>query len=437
MAATELGSWGRFPRAIHREVFPLHWRAGATLPPARPLLGYGLGRSYGDSCLNDGGALVAARPLDRFLALDTAEGLLTCEAGVSLGEILERVVPQGFFLPVVPGTKFVTVGGAIANDVHGKNHHRVGTFGCHVESLELLRSTGERLTCSRTSHPALFAATVGGLGLTGLILSATVRLRRVPSAFVDAETVPLRGLDHFFELAEDSDRGNEFSVAWIDCVAGERSLGRGLLYRGNWSAAGHRAPPRRRGRLSVPVEFPFSPLNRVTLTAFNRLYWLKGRLGPKLHPAHYEPFFFPLDGVERWNRIYGRAGLLQFQCAVGDAAAPAGIRAMLSAISRAGEGSFLGVLKRFGDVASPGLLSFPRRGVTLALDFPNRGARTARLFSELYAIVLDHAGRLYPAKDALMSPRQFEAQYADVLPAFEAQRDPAFSSSLWRRVGRG
>lgn len=436
MVAAALESWGRFPRATQGAV-SLHWRAGAALPGARPLLGYGLGRSYGDSCLNDGGTLVVARGLDHLLDLDAAEGLLTCEAGVSLGEILARIVPRGFFLPVVPGTQFVTVGGAIANDVHGKNHHRVGTFGCHVESLELLRSTGERLTCSRDRHPALFAATVGGLGLTGLILSATIRLRRIPSAFVDAETVPLRGLDHFFELAQESDRANEFSVAWIDCVAGERSLGRGLLYRGNWSAAGHRAPPRRGRRLSVPIELPFSPLNRATLTAFNGAYWLKGRLGPKRHPSHFEPFFFPLDGVERWNRIYGRAGLLQFQCAVGDAAAPAGIRAMLSAISRAGEGSFLGVLKRFGEIPSPGLLSFPRPGVTLALDFPNRGDRTARLFSELYAIVLDHGGRLYPAKDALMSPRQFEAQYAGVLPAFEAQRDPAFSSSLWRRVGRG
>jgi FAD/FMN-containing dehydrogenase len=429
-----LESWGRYPRATHRAI-PVYWTSDPLPDGPRPLLAHGLGRSYGDVCLNDGGALLTTRTLDRFLELDEGRGVLRCEAGVSLGEILELVAPRGLFLPVVPGTKHVTVGGAIANDVHGKNHHRAGTFGCHVVELELLRSTGERVRCSPTANRPLFEATVGGLGLTGLVLSAALRLRRVPSCRIRSETVPLRGLEDFLERAAESDATHEFTVAWIDCMASARSLGRGLLFRGSWDEAPAPAAARRprRARLSVPIELPVSPLNRLTLEAFNAVYRAahRGR-GPRA--VDFEPFFFPLDGVERWNRIYGRAGLFQFQCAVPHDGAREALREMLGAISRAGEGSFLGVLKRFGAVPSPGLLSFPRDGVTLALDFPNKGERTARLFRELHAMVAAHGGRLYPAKDAHMSAAQFEAQYREVLPAFDALRDPGFSSSLWRRV---
>jgi len=313
----------------------------------------------------------------------------------------------------------------------------VGTFGCHVEELELLRSDGRRLVCSPSENGELFSATVGGLGLTGVILAATLRLRRLGPGIrtVRQETVPLPSLDAYFEEAAASGRDHEFCVAWIDCLASGATLGRGLLYRGDWSVeAAPGRPPRKGRRLSVPFELPFSPLNRVTLAAFNALYrWKQGR-GPLTRTVDYEPFFFPLDGVERWNRIYGRAGLLQFQCAVPHAAARAAVGELLAAIARAGEGSFLAVLKDLGAIPSPGLLSFPREGVTLALDFPNRGERTARLFGELHAMVAAHGGRLYPAKDAHMSAAQFQAQYADVLPAFRAQLDPAFSSSFWRRV---
>ncbi len=430
-----LESWGRYPRA-RQEAIPLFWRHEDPFARGRaPFLAYGLGRSYGDACLNDGGALLVTSGLDRFVAFDAATGRLACEAGVSLASILELVVPRGWFLPVVPGTKHVTVGGAIANDVHGKNHHRAGTFGCHVEEIELLRSTGERVVCSPRERPELFAATVGGLGLTGLILAATLRLRPVTTEQVIAETVPIRDLAEFLDVSRASDADHEYTVAWVDCLATGRGLGRGILHRGDHAEGpGHpRSPPRRR-RLSVPFELPFSPLNRLTLKAFNGAYYAKNRLAAGRHKVGYEPFFFPLDGVDRWNRIYGRAGLLQFQCAVPTDAAPGAIREMLGAIAAAGEGSFLAVLKGFGAARSPGLLSFPREGLTLALDFPNRGERTARLFRELHAMVRASGGALYPAKDAHMSPEQFRAQYADVLPAFEAQRDPAFSSSLWRRV---
>jgi FAD/FMN-containing dehydrogenase len=430
-------SWGRYPKAAPAAVLPVFWRS--DLPFARgapPFLAYGMGRSYGDSCLNGGGTLLTARTLDRFVALDEAKGLLTCETGVTLGEILDLVVPRGFFLPVVPGTRFVTVGGAIANDVHGKNHHRAGTFGAHVDALELLRSDGARRTCSPGEDGELFAATVGGLGLTGLVLSATLRLRRLGPGIpqVRVETVPLRDLDDFLGRARDSDAGNEFTVAWVDCLASGARVGRGLLYRGNWTEASSARPRPRRAGLSVPVELPVSPLNRLTLTAFNRLYRARGRVGSGQRLSHYEPFFFPLDGIAHWNRVYGRGGLLQFQCAVPHEAAPSALRELLGAVARAGEGSFLAVLKTFGKVASPGLLSFPREGVTLALDFPNKGERTARLFRALHETVAAHGGRLYPAKDAHMSGEQFRRQFAEVLPRFTAQLDPAFSSSFWRRV---
>jgi FAD/FMN-containing dehydrogenase len=437
MKAPAYESWGRLVRA-HRSVVPLHWRTDDPFQAApRPVLAYGLGRSYGDSCLNEGGSLLATRGLDRFIALDVEKGLLACEAGVSLGEILELVVPHGLFLPVVPGTKHVTVGGAIANDVHGKNHHRAGTFGCHVVEVELLRSNGQRVLCSRKENPALFAATVGGLGLTGLMLAVTLRLVPIPSARIRQGAVPLPGLDFFFEHSARSDAEHEFTVAWVDCLARGAQVGKGILFRGGWAEPdGKPARPvaPRRARVKVPFDFPFSPLNRLTLKAFNAAYYARSRAAGRARSVAYEPFFFPLDGVDRWNRVYGRRGLLQFQCQVPHEAAPVAIRAMLNAISAAGDGSFLAVLKNFGETRSPGLLSFPREGVTLALDFPNRGERSARLFGELHAMVAAHGGRLYPAKDAHMPPGLFQAQYRDVLPAFRASIDPAFSSSFWRRV---
>lgn len=429
-------SWGRYPRLSPGRVLRLRWRDDVPFKRApAPFLAFGLGRSYGDACLNEGGTLLDTRGLDRFIALDADRGLLACEAGASLGEILDLVVPRGFFLPVVPGTKHVTVGGAIANDVHGKNHHRAGTFGAQVAEIELLRSDGRPVVCSPSENPDLFAATVGGLGLTGLILAAVLRLGRIRAPWLRTEATPLGGLDDFFGRASEADAASEFTVAWIDCLSSGSRTGRGILFRGDWAEAGEaaRAPARRR-RLAIPLELPFSPLNRLTLGAFNAAYYARNRLARGARTVHFEPFFFPLDGVEHWNRIYGRDGLLQFQCAVPPEAAPAAIREMLAAVAKAGQGSFLAVLKRFGAARSPGLLSFPREGATLALDFPNRGERTARLFRELHAMVAAHGGRLYPAKDAHMSPAQFRSQHADVLRRFDALRDPAFSSSFWRRV---
>jgi FAD/FMN-containing dehydrogenase len=379
--------------------------------------------------------LLTTRGLDRFVSMDEERGFITCEAGVSLGEILQVVVPRGLFLPVVPGTKEVTVGGAIANDVHGKNHHSRGTFGSHLESLDLLRSTGERITCSPRNNRDLFNATVGGLGLTGLILQATLQLRRIPASAIDAEWLAIRDVEEFFAISGESDRSFEYTVAWVDCLASGRSLGRGILHRGNHAGEeGPLAAPSLDGRLGLPVDLPISPVNGLTLSVLNSLYYWSHRASAGRHVLEPNPFFFPLDGVSRWNRIYGKDGFFQFQSAVPSEAARSTTRAMLAAISRSGQGSFLAVMKNFGTAISPGLLSFPRPGTTLALDFPNRGETTRRLFRELFAMVRDAGGRIYPAKDALMPPEQFRAQHADVLEAFRLQVDPAFSSSFWRRV---
>ena len=428
-----LESWGRYPKTSAR-VVQVSWRTSSPFEGPGPFLAHGLGRSYGDACLNDGGTLLWTPRLDRFVDLDTAGARLTCETGTTLAAILDVIEPRGLGLPVVPGTKLVTVGGAIANDVHGKNHHREGTFGRHVLELELLRAGGEHVVCSPTVRPELFAATVGGLGLTGLILRATLRLRRQRSRRVDAESVPVRDLREFFALSQESDERFEYTVAWIDCLAGGARIGRGIFHRGN--VAEEEAPPAGRRVLhpSVPFELPVTPLNRLTVKAFNAAYGLRHGHLRGLHRIDRDPFFFPLDGVGHWNRIYGRRGFFQFQCQLPPDAAEPALREILGAVATSGEGSFLAVLKNFGASPSPGLLSFPRAGATLALDFPNRGARTALLMARLHAVVAAHAGRIYPAKDAHMSRSQFAAQFAAALPAFRQQRDPEFSSSLWRRL---
>jgi FAD/FMN-containing dehydrogenase len=410
-----VGSWGRYPRAAHAAEVAVAWRSDIPLPALRPMLAYGRGRSYGDCCLNDGGALIKTAGLDRFISLD-AEGVLRCEAGITLGEILRLAVPRGFFLPVLPGTRHVSVGGAIANDIHGKNHHRAGTFGCHVRRLELLRSDGSRLELGPGDD--LFAATVGGLGLTGLVTWAEIGLRRVPGPGIRAESIPFHGVDEFLALSDESDARCEYTVAWLDVLSAAQ---RGIFFRGD-HADGAPRPPHARG--SVPLEVP--AVNALTVRAFNALYYAAQKMSAGSRLRHYDPFFFPLDSVSRWNRLYGARGLLQFQCVVPTADA-------LRALLRDAPASALTVLKRFGAARSPGLMSFPRPGFTLTLDLPNRGEETFAHFARLEAIAMEAGGALYPAKDARMSAESF-ARSCPRLDEFRSHVDPAFSSSFWRRV---
>jgi FAD/FMN-containing dehydrogenase len=427
-------SWGRYPRCKNA-ARALSWGTdNLPLPTDSSVLPYGQGRSYGDSCQNPGGTLLATAGLNRFIAFDRQSGVLRCEAGVTLDEILRLAVPQGWFLPVTPGTRFVSIGGAIANDVHGKNHHHAGTFGRHVRALELLRSDGERRRCTPDENSPWFAATIGGLGLTGLITWAEVQLKPISSPYIAVETIKFRNLAAFFEIAAESERDYEYTVAWVDCLAEGRHLGRGLFMRGNHAPmpAG-RPPTSATRRLRVPVDFPGFALNGGTVRAFNGLYYRRQRRPRAHHIVHYEPFFYPLDAILNWNRIYGRRGFMQYQCVLPHGDDMRAITALLQTIAGSGLGSFLSVLKTFGDMPSPGMLSFPRAGVTLALDFPNKGARTLTLLERLDGIVRGAGGAVYPAKDARMSALSFQTYYPQ-WRAFARFTDPCFSSGFWRRV---
>lgn len=432
MAPKTFHSWGRVG-PVKAEAVQAHWRQ--ALPSiSGDRLAYGLGRSYGDSCLLAGGTMIETASLDRLISFDPETGVVVAEAGVSLDALLRFSVPRGWFLPVTPGTRLVTLGGAIANDIHGKNHHRAGTFGCHVQWLTLHRSDDQELEVSPSKHPELFAATVGGLGLTGLITVVALKLRPITSALVDVEQVKFSGVAEFMQIAEESEAGFEHTVAWLDCVAGGSQLGRGIFIRGNHAEG---QPPEliahTPAKLSVPIDFPNFCLNRLSVTAFNTLYFQRLLEKRTRLKQHYSPFFHPLDSVNGWSRIYGKRGFFQYQCVIPFAAGTEAMNAMLQQISASGQASFLAVLKTFGDVPSPGLLSFPRPGITLALDFANHGPSTLELFARLDEIVRSVHGAWYPAKDARMSPEDFRASYP-ALDRFLPQIDPAFTSDFWKRM---
>ncbi len=396
------------------------------------MLAYGNGRSYGDSCLVDGGTILDTADLDRIISFDAFSGLIVAEAGVLLSAVIAHALPKGWFVPVTPGTRFVTLGGAVANDVHGKNHHALGTFGSHVAWLDLQRSDGSTLRCSADENPALFAATIGGMGLTGLIRRIALRMVAVKGPFMAQDVIPFSGLDAFFELAAGSDASHAYTVAWIDSLARGARLGRGVFFRANHSdAAGEMTPDRPLPFL--PFTPPFALINRLTLTGFNAAYRFAHRQRVDAAAVPFQPFFYPLDRVSGWNRAYGPMGLRQHQSVVPMAAAREAVADLLKATHGAGEASFLTVLKLFGDRPSPGMMSFPMAGATLTLDFPYHGARTDALLAELDRITVAAGGRVNPYKDARMSPSVFEASFPHWRD-FASYTDPAFSSNFWRRV---
>jgi FAD/FMN-containing dehydrogenase len=428
-------SWGRFPR-IRQLGRELAWRSD-PLPEAlagtETLLPFGNGRSYGDVCLNRGGTVLATQSLNRFISFDPESGVLRCESGVLLADVLRLVVPAGWFLPVSPGTRYVSVGGAVANDVHGKNHHRAGTFGAHVRTFELLRSDGGRLQCSPDENSGLFRASIGGLGLTGLMTWVELQLRKIDGPMLKEESLKFANLDEFFRLSEASDEDFEYTVAWVDCASKGDALGRGLFARANHiDKEPGKITPDNGLRLSVPVEPPFSLINSYSLKLFNAWWYRRQRDRRKVRSIHYQPFFYPLDSIGNWNRIYGPRGFLQYQCVLPGDDGREVLRQMLTAISDSGNGSFLAVLKIFGDKPSPGLMSFPRPGVTLALDFPNNPG-VMKLLDRLDDMTREVGGAVYPAKDARMSAASFRS-YFPAWQEFSDHIDPGFSSSFWRRV---
>lgn len=417
-SAVALAGWGRYPVQKASELWPAS-RGALDDCLSRPYHPRGLGRSYGDAGLPaEGHAAVNGGLLDRFLSFRPETGVLEAEAGVSLARILEVFVPKGWFLPVTPGTASVTLGGAVASNVHGKNHHRSGSIEHFVERLEVATPRGP-VACSPSENAELFRATVGGYGLTGFITRASLRLKSVRSPRVTCERLRARGLDDLFRLFRERDGGSEYSVAWLDAMARGRALGRGILMLADHEsgpapaiadpalAAGAAPRPQRR-RLAVPFPMPGFLLRPALLAAANRAFYRFGRTGGPA-PEAFDAFFYPLDAVRDWNLLYGPRGFLQYQCVIPDPGED-GIAACLDYLARNRLGSFLSVLKRCGDDAV--LLPFCRRGYTLALDIPRRGA-TLRLLAGLDDLVLRHRGRVYLTKDARLPRETFRAMYPE------------------------
>ena len=439
-----LSGWGRYPTISAQLIEPANRQAlqevlQATLQgdAAESLIVRGAGCSYGDAALAE--TVLSSRHLDHFLTFDEQQGVLHCSAGTSLDSILRIIVPKGFFLPVLPGTRFVSVGGAIAADIHGKNHHQDGCFSNFVDSFTLLLASGEIRTCSRTENADLFAATCGGMGLTGIILDARLTLKKVPGIFIKNRTLMSGSLEETFELLE-SNRGHQYSVAWVDCLSRSGELGRGCLFLGDHAETPLQAGTYRHksGSLaSVPVTTPGWLLNAASMRSFNWLYYQRQKLRSQEQQIHYQSYFFPLDRIRHWNRLYGRNGFIQYQLVLPDSAALAGMRSILEKVSAAGKGSFLAVLKQFG-AANDNPLSFPLSGYTLTLDFKMENTLLP-LLEELDAIMLDHGGRQYLAKDARMSEKVFKASYPrwEEFLAVREKADPEnhFSSLLGQRLG--
>ena len=434
-----ISGWGRFPRiSTDRFIETRSLDETRSAVMAEPsLIARGNGRSYGDATLNQRAILSTLRA-NRLISFDPVEGLLNCEAGLLLADLIELFIPRGWFVPVTPGTKFVTVGGMIASDVHGKNHHKDGSFCAHVDRLTLILASGEIRECSPSQHSQLFWATCGGMGLTGVIGSAVIRLKRIETSFIRQETYRAADLRAVMEMFEETAHWT-YSVAWIDASSAGRSLGRALLYVGEHAslAEANKASPlrvERKAAVRFPFDFPELTLNKWSIKAFNSLYYAAGRVGSAI--VDYDKFFYPLDSLTDWNRIYGARGFVQFQCVLPKAASESGLRLILSRAAEFGRSSFLGVLKLFGK--QQGVMSFPMEGYTLAMDFP-ADATTFNLLVALDEIVADHGGRLYLTKDSRMTPAMLRRGYGNIAD-FEAMRssvDPTrkFNSLQSQRLG--
>jgi FAD/FMN-containing dehydrogenase len=427
-------SWGRYP-VYSADLRSLHWQdefpriIDGVHHGALPV---GMGRSYGDVCLLNEGTLVRTTGMDRLLDFNPETGVLTAEAGITLAQILDFAVPRGFFLPVTPGTKYVTLGGAIANDIHGKNHHIAGTFGCHVPQFEVVRSDGTRIHCSPTDNPDFYSATIGGLGLTGLITWAQLRLKPIVSRKIDYQGIQFHGIDEFLDLTMQAQH-IEYTVSWIDVTSTGKNFARGIFMQGDHSQVPAPLKTSAEPKLTLPVELPGWILNGASVGLFNSLFFNKQLKQRVSALQDYEPFFYPLDAVLKWNKMYGKRGLLQFQYVIPWEHAREGTIAILHEVASSGLASFLAVLKAFGDVPSPGLMSFPKPGITLALDFPIKPDKSFTLFDRLAEMTNEFGGRLYPAKDARMTAQQYQAFYPQ-WQRFARYKDPALTSSFWERV---
>ena len=438
----EIGGWGNYPLVESLVVQP---RNNGELSESlgTPLIARGLGRSYGDQAVNDHKRVAVCTHLDHFLSFDEQTGVLECEAGVSLEEIITVFAPRGWLPMICPGTKWVTIGGAIANDIHGKAHHIDGSFVNCLVSFTILLADNSMVTASRTHNPDLFWGSVGGLGLLGIITTACIRLRKVETTYFKQKAVKVNNLDEMLEAVEQYDKEYNYSVAWIDALAKGNQLGRGVLSLGNAARvedlpASMRGEPlkihRQKSLLSVPLFLPDFTLNNFTVRVLNTVIGFVQNSSREI--VHYEKFFFPLDAIGNWNRGYGKRGFIQYQFVIPETGGRATLKTILEMISQSGCTPFLNVFKKMG--MGQGILSFPFKGYTLAIDFPVT-SRLAAFTAELDKVVLEAGGRLYLGKDAMMSKEGFQAMYPQYKEwlRIKARYDPQnrFTSNISRRLG--
>ena len=440
-----ISGWGRYPIQPCELERPERYADLRASPDTgtSTVIARGQGRSYGDAALNQNGRVILTERIDRMLSFDVKLGILKAEAGTTLADILPVIVKQGWFLPVTPGTKFVSLGGCIAADVHGKNHHHVGSFAKHVRGIELIMADGSQKSCSATENTEIFWATVGGMGLTGIIGEVTLQLVPIQTSKMQVQQHAAKNLEQLFNLLQDPSLDDHYSVAWIDCLATGEQLGRGIAmfaHHATSSEYPNKNPlvskPRR--MRSLPFDFPAWVLNPFSISLFNKFFYSKESRKKTPFLSDYDSYFYPLDAIGNWNRMYGKRGFVQYQCVIPDKTALVGITALLNTLSGSRRASFLAVLKRFGEQGE-GLLSFPEPGYTLALDLPLRDKGLFSLLDKLDNIVLEHGGRVYLAKDSRLSAESFKTMY----PRYEAwlkikqTLDPAhrFTSSLARRLG--
>ncbi|KMQ70568.1 FAD-binding oxidoreductase [Chryseobacterium koreense] len=424
-------NWGNFP-VVEKEI-----RSDDSLKKIREfvknhneIIARGNGRCYGDAAFSE--HIFSTKRLNKFISFDRLNGIIECESGVLLSEVLEVVVPQGYFLYVTPGTKFISIGGAIASDVHGKNHHAEGCFSEYVLEFSLLNENGEILNCSRTENAEKFWATIGGMGLTGIILSAKFKLKNIETAYIRQESIKAENLDEIFRLFEESESWT-YSVAWIDCLQTGKNIGRSILMRGEHAFRHqlpknlHDNPLRLRPKLSptVPFYFPNFVLNNFTVKLFNMLYFKKQRAKEVKSYIDYETFFYPLDAINDWNRIYGKSGFIQYQMVIPKAKGKEGMRRILETIAKSGNGSFLAVLKLFGKNNPEAYNSFPFEGYTLALDF-KVNSKLKDLVQKLDEIVEEFGGRIYLTKDAMSK--------SSLTNYLQNVQNPKFVSLQYKRI---
>lgn len=439
----ELSGWGRYPRRLSTVICPESISEAAP-PRTGQMIARGLGRSYGDAAIVENGLVMLTERLARFLSFDEDNGLLRAEAGTSLAEVINKFLPQGWFPTVVPGTKFVSLGGCVAADIHGKNHHRDGAFGAHVKEIEIILADRSRRRCSATEHPSLLSATIGGMGLTGIISEVTFQLIPVESSYVVVQHHQAKDLDASFAALADESQEDHYSVAWLDCLGKAGTFGRSILIRGHHATLDDLPAKIRNQPFSKPrrphtlgFDFPSWILNSTTMKAFNELYFRLQSRREQPFIADCESFFFPLDRLGNWNRMYGKSGFIQYQCVLPATKAHEGMQALLEALTAARRSSFLSVLKRFGP-AGAGLLSFPIEGYTLTLDLPVSDAKLFPFLDRLDEIVLKYGGRVYLAKDARLKAESFRAMYPRLgewlLIKSEVDPDNRFDSDLARRL---